>query len=80
LVTAYRDPVGNRTTFMYDASLNLTTILNALGETTTMAYTGRLMTGRTNVRGDRETFTYDGGLLKTYTDQRGLVTAGGLSG
>ena len=54
------DPLGNATSYTYDARGNVTRIIDARGKTTAMTYDGRhnLLTF-TNPNNDTSTFTYD---------------------
>ena len=66
---AKTDPAGNRTENTYDELNNLTSITDALGNTTTYSYEGKLLTSETDAEGKTTTYTYTTeGWLASKTD------------
>lgn len=72
------DPAGNAQTYSYDAQLRLTTVMDALGQTTTLSY--GLTTDPLKVTqvqdpfGRKAVLTYNAGQLASITDAMGMTT------
>ena len=75
-MTQVVDPAGNAVTIGYDASLRITTLTDALGLVTTLAYEqpGDVLkiTKVTDPFGRFATFQYSSGQLTTITDEIGI--------
>jgi len=78
-LTAQRDPQGNALTFGYDTLLRLTSITDALGQTSTLAYEQSdplKITKITDPFGRTAIFSYDSsGRLQSITDLLGLTSS-----
>ncbi|MCI0456868.1 MAG: hypothetical protein L0Z62_07815 [Gemmataceae bacterium] len=67
------DPLGNRTTTLFDAAGNVTSVTDASNNTTTFAYDAlNRLSSQTDPLGETATFAYDGvGHLTSTTDRNG---------
>ncbi|MBC8066381.1 MAG: RHS repeat protein [Chlorobia bacterium] len=78
LTSVSYDPLGNATSYVYDSSFNLVSMLYADGGTQHFSYlpdaTERLLRKSIDPLGRTTTFGYLSGLLRTVTDPRGLTT------
>jgi RHS repeat-associated protein len=70
------DPLGNLTSYTYDALNNMTSVTDGRGFTTTHTYSGTLLTGTEDALGGDTTYTYTPeGFLESVTDTAGRVTS-----
>jgi len=70
------DPLGNATSYTYDAFNNLTSMTDPLGNTTTHTYNGTLLTSSTDALGAVTAYTYTPeGYLESTTDPLGRTTS-----
>lgn len=76
-MTAVVDPQGNRVTLSYDSLNRLTSLTDAIGQVTTLAYQSvdvLKITKITDPFGRAATFTYSSGRLASITDTIGLAS------
>jgi YD repeat-containing protein len=78
-LTEDKDPQGNKLTFVYDQTMQLQAIFDALGQMTTLSYdeqTGLRITAITDPFGRTARLSYDGqGRLASVTDVLGLTSS-----
>jgi RHS repeat-associated protein len=74
-VSVVVDPLGNRTSYAYDANDNVTTLTTPIGTTTYVYDADKELADQTDANGRRTTFAYDGDGRRT--NERWLTSSGG---